>query len=148
MVSQRHVSRGVVLSVVSLVLAFSSACGGGAPESVDEVTEPVLMDEASVETQSQELAGPCDFYNYYRDETRNPGGAYRCNNSCQCDGMRTCSQWGWCQGAARPSVSCTSPQYHWNEAWNSGGSNRCSNACQCDGRRTCSSSGWCQGTAR
>lgn len=137
-----------MLSVVSLVLSLSSGCGGGAPESVDEVTEPVLMDEASVETQSEQLGAPCDYYNFYRDETRNPGGAYRCSNSCQCDGMRTCSQWGWCQGTARPNVSCTSPQYHWNEAWNSGGSNRCSNSCQCDGRRTCSSSGWCQGTAR
>jgi hypothetical protein len=39
---------------------------------------------------------------YRWDEARNPGGANRCQTDRQCDGARTCSQWGWCQGEARP----------------------------------------------
>ncbi|WP_425334903.1 hypothetical protein [Myxococcus stipitatus] len=133
------------LSVLCLVLV--SGCGVGAPASGPGESESLQTDEVSVESSEQGLAS-CQFYNYYRDEARNPRGPNRCSNSCDCDGMRTCSSSGWCQGVARPPVGCTSPQYSWNEAWNPGGSNRCTSACQCDGRRTCSSSGWCQGTAR
>lgn len=26
----------------------------------------------------------------------------RCSNSIQCDGLRTCTQYGWCTGNSRP----------------------------------------------
>ncbi|WP_425537960.1 hypothetical protein [Myxococcus stipitatus] len=138
---------GVVLSLSVMFLVLVSGCGAGAPTSGPEEMEPALVEEESLESAEQDLAA-CKYYNYYRDEARNPRGPNRCSGSCDCDGMRTCSSSGWCQGVARPPVGCDSPRYYWNEAWNPAGSNRCSNSCQCDGRRTCSSSGWCQGTAR
>jgi hypothetical protein len=41
--------------------------------------------------------------NYRWDESKSPLGPNRCSDSSQCDGQRTCSEWGWCQGEARPS---------------------------------------------
>ncbi|MBU8895354.1 hypothetical protein KRR26_07045 [Corallococcus sp. M34] len=143
----RHAARCLVLSAMSWALAFASGCGVASPSESTAPETEYTQDDSEVSAQAQELAG-CKFYNYYHDEGTNPGGANRCSNACQCDGMRTCSSFGWCQGTARPPVSCTSPQYYWNEAWNPQGSNRCSSNCDCDGRRTCSSAGWCQGTAR
>lgn len=40
---------------------------------------------------------------YRRDESRNEGGPNRCRSDAQCDGLRTCSPAGWCQGEARPA---------------------------------------------
>ena len=104
--------------------------------------------DVALETSELDLAGPCNFYNYYHDEARNNGGPNRCTSSCHCDGMRTCSSSGWCQGTARPAVSCISSQFHWNEAWTPMGASRCNSPCQCDGQRTCSQWNWCQGRAR
>ncbi|MCP3098506.1 hypothetical protein LZ198_06395 [Myxococcus sp. K15C18031901] len=147
MAFRRFVVQCMVLSLTSLSLVLGAGCGAGAPEAGSEGLESSLPEEASLEVSEQELQN-CKAYNYYHDEARNPRGPNRCSNSCDCDGMRTCSSFGWCQGVARPPVSCTSPQYYWNEAWNPQGPNRCNSSCQCDGRRTCSSFGWCQGTAR
>ncbi|RKH16928.1 hypothetical protein D7X74_14020 [Corallococcus sp. CA047B] len=41
--------------------------------------------------------------NYRWDESRNRPGPNRCHDASQCDGARTCSPAGWCQGEARPS---------------------------------------------
>ncbi|WP_442941767.1 hypothetical protein [Nostoc sp.] len=85
---------------------------------------------------------------YCWNEANNPGGPNRCSNNQQCDGARTCSSSGFCQGTARePNPGPKGPTYCWDEATNPGGSNRCSNDNQCDGARTCSSSGFCQGEA-
>ncbi|MCE9672670.1 hypothetical protein LY474_33165 [Myxococcus stipitatus] len=134
------------MSLTSMFLLLGVGCGG-APGAEGEGLEAYLPEEEVLTASEQELQS-CQFYNYYRDEARNPRGPNRCYNSCECDGMRTCSSAGWCQGVARPAVGCTSPWYYWNEAWNPQGSNRCNSHCQCDGRRTCSSAGWCQGTSR
>ncbi|OJH33523.1 RICIN domain-containing protein [Cystobacter ferrugineus] len=45
-------------------------------------------------------AGPGSDYRW--DESRNRPGPNRCRDSAQCDGARTCSPSGWCQGDARP----------------------------------------------
>ncbi|WPB73241.1 RICIN domain-containing protein [Archangium violaceum] len=45
-------------------------------------------------------AGPGPDYRW--DESRNRPGPNRCRDSSQCDGARTCSPAGWCQGEARP----------------------------------------------
>ncbi|WP_158513094.1 RICIN domain-containing protein [Myxococcus hansupus] len=41
--------------------------------------------------------------NYRWDESRNRPGPNRCHDASQCDGARTCSPAGWCQGEARPT---------------------------------------------
>ena len=46
-------------------------------------------------------AGPSADYRW--DESRNRPGPNRCRDSSQCDGSRTCSPSGWCQGDARPT---------------------------------------------
>jgi hypothetical protein len=95
-------------------------------------------------TVAQAGSGPTFCWN----EANNPGGPNRCTNNSQCDGARTCSQSGYCQGTARqPNPGPKGPSYCWNEANNPGGPNRCTNNLQCDGARTCSQSGYCQGNA-
>ncbi|WIG92976.1 RICIN domain-containing protein [Myxococcus sp. SDU36] len=44
-------------------------------------------------------AGPGPGYRW--DESRNRPGPNRCRDNAQCDGARTCSPAGWCQGEAR-----------------------------------------------
>ncbi|MDO9018311.1 MAG: hypothetical protein Q8S73_12195 [Deltaproteobacteria bacterium] len=103
-----------------------------------------LVSLALMPAAAQAGSGP----SFCWDEARNPGGANRCTNSQQCDGARTCSAAGWCQGTARtPNPGPKGPNYCWDEARNPGGANRCTNSQQCDGARTCSAAGWCQGTA-
>ncbi|MCK8503244.1 RICIN domain-containing protein [Myxococcus fulvus] len=46
-------------------------------------------------------AGPGPDYRW--DESRNRPGPNRCHSSSECDGARTCSPAGWCQGEARPT---------------------------------------------
>ncbi|GLC59683.1 hypothetical protein PLESTB_001522000 [Pleodorina starrii] len=46
----------------------------------------------------------CDTEDYRWDESTNPLGPSRCrssSNNCDCDGLRRCSRWGYCQGIAR-----------------------------------------------
>ncbi|MET0403826.1 MAG: RICIN domain-containing protein [Cystobacter sp.] len=45
-------------------------------------------------------AGPNSQYRW--DESNNRPGPSRCRTDSQCDGARTCSPAGWCQGDARP----------------------------------------------
>ncbi|MGH8610984.1 MAG: hypothetical protein ACREYF_02775 [Gammaproteobacteria bacterium] len=85
---------------------------------------------------------------YCRDEAKNKAGPNRCTTNQDCDGARTCSGAGWCQGTSRkPDPGAKGPNYCWDEAKNPRGPNQCSNNNECDGARTCSSAGWCQGTA-
>ena len=37
---------------------------------------------------------------YCHDEAKNAGGSNRCKTAADCDGARTCSPAGWCQGNA------------------------------------------------
>ncbi|NVJ21292.1 RICIN domain-containing protein [Myxococcus sp. AM011] len=46
-------------------------------------------------------AGPGPAYRH--DESRNRPGPNRCQNDSHCDGARTCSSAGWCQGESRPT---------------------------------------------
>ena len=73
------------------------------------------------------------------------------NRDYFCDGLRTCSQWGWCQGAVRAPRNGLF--YYFDESSNG---NTCPDSTDsrypikdyfCDGLRTCSY-GKCQGTAR
>ncbi len=41
--------------------------------------------------------------NYRWDESKNRPGPNRCRTDSQCDGARSCSPSGWCQGEARPA---------------------------------------------
>lgn len=76
----------------------------------------------------------------------------RCSSADQCDGQRTCSTAGWCQGVSRPAKNAN---YHYNEAVTG---NKCPETSSdhnwahrdyyCDGNRKCSAFGWCQGTSR
>jgi hypothetical protein len=50
--------------------------------------------------------------NYRWDEARNSPGPNRCQSASQCDGARTCSPAGWCQGEARPAPP--PPPSGWN----------------------------------
>ena len=44
------------------------------------------------------------------NETNNPLGANKCADACDCDGGRTCSAAGFCEGTARPSgITCGEP---------------------------------------
>lgn len=79
----------------------------------------------------------------------------KCSNDCDCDGKRSCSKSGFCQGGARgPGVCGNTPSYcsdicyKVDEAKSPLGANKCGDACDCDGSRTCSSSGVCEGVAR
>lgn len=87
---------------------------------------------------------------YYFDESIK---GHRCSNDNECDYTRTCSAYGWCQGAVRPSKIYE--DYYYDERKTG---SRCPNSTTdanykmrnylCDGSRVCSSSGWCIGTAR
>ncbi len=91
--------------------------------------------------------GSYAYYTFNEGPTGN-----KCTNANQCDGQRTCSRFGWCQGTSRPPKSAN---YHYDEAITS---NKCPNSSSdpnyanrnyyCDGNRTCSQFGWCQGTSR
>jgi hypothetical protein len=85
---------------------------------------------------------------YHWDEMRNSGGPHRCSSSLQCDGMRTCSEFGWCQGTARPEPERKGRHYRWDERNNPLGPNRCRTSYECDGERVCTASGYCAGRAR
>lgn len=39
---------------------------------------------------------------YHHDEAKNANGPNRCQTDMDCDGLRTCSAYGWCQGTSRP----------------------------------------------
>lgn len=76
----------------------------------------------------------------------------RCTSANQCDGQRTCSQFGWCQGTPRPAKNAN---YRYDEAvtgnkcpTQSTDNNWANRNYYCDGKRTCSAFGWCQGTSR
>jgi len=85
---------------------------------------------------------------YCHDEAKNAKGSNKCSTNTDCDGARTCSQFGWCQGTARtPNPGPKGVTYCHDEAKNAKGPNRCSGPADCDGARTCSQFGWCQGTA-
>ena len=47
--------------------------------------------------QDDKCADPC----YTWDEAKTTLGSNRCKTSCECDGARTCSKSGFCEGTAR-----------------------------------------------
>jgi len=96
-------------------------------------------------TAVDNCADPC----YTWNEGITPLGPNRCKTSCECDGARTCSKSGFCEGTARATgCVCFQPCYNWDEAKSSLGPNKCKTSCDCDGARTCSNFGFCQGTSR
>lgn len=68
----------------------------------------VLVSVALALVMSQTVAVAGNDPNYYWDEAKNPGGSNKCTNNNQCDGRRTCSANGWCQGVSR-----TAKEAHW-----------------------------------
>jgi hypothetical protein len=48
---------------------------------------------------------------YSTDEAKNKKGPNKCDDDCDCDGARTCSATGWCEGAARPAEAKAAPNY-------------------------------------
>jgi len=47
------------------------------------------------------MAPPVDFVNACgKDEALNVRGSNQCSQDYECDGMRTCSDYGWCQGVS------------------------------------------------
>ncbi|QSQ25552.1 RICIN domain-containing protein [Pyxidicoccus parkwayensis] len=63
-------------------------------------------------------AGPGPEYRW--DESRNRPGPNRCHDSSQCDGARTCSPAGWCQGEARPMPPPPPPEVPRGRDWHPG----------------------------
>jgi hypothetical protein len=86
--------------------------------------------------------GKYAWYTYNEGPTGN-----RCSNNNLCDGQRTCSYAGWCQGTSRPAKNAN---YRYDEAvtGNKCDVNNPNKNYYCDGNRTCSYAGWCQGTSR
>jgi hypothetical protein len=130
----------------------------------DASTTPTQNDggggvDASTPTQN-DGGVDCTALSYHWDESANPGGPSSCSSAtapggdgdCECDGARTCSDIGFCEGDAR----CHSPDYRWDELQNPAGPNTCSDAtapdgdadCECDGARICSVDGYCQGSSQ
>lgn len=56
-----------------------------------------------------------DSPNYCHDEATNPRGPNQCSSHAECDGARTCSSAGWCQGTSRADhvQQCTSGRTGW-----------------------------------
>ena len=52
---------------------------------------------------------------YLHDEALNKLGSNKCINSCDCDGLRTCSIAQWCQGVSRSKHN-----YYYNESLSDG----------------------------
>ncbi len=76
---------------------------------------------------------------YFFDESATGN---KCDRDYLCDGLRTCSSSGWCQGTSRPTKGIF---YQYDQALTG---NKCHTLCKfkdfyCDGNRTCSSAGWC-----
>jgi len=136
------VKRLLVATVATSTVLFAAcATNPGVPSATAQSSSAEV---SHPDTKAE--PGHCDFYNYYHDESKNPGGGGKCATDCDCDGMRSCTT-GACQGEARAKVDCNSPARHWNEAWNPQGAGKCASDCDCDGRRACQA-GTCQGVAR
>ncbi len=89
---------------------------------------------------------------WFVDEANNAGGPNRCNDNCNCDGLRVCDRIPFiavCEGTSRPvAPHCDTRDYYHDESYNTKGYGACSSKCDCDGLRTCSELGSCQGMAR
>lgn len=80
------------------------------------------------------------------DESKNSKGPNQCYNSDECDGERTCSPHGWCQGISGcPPIVTDFCKI--DESRTDLGPNKCKYDTHCAGKRTCSYWGWCQGTS-
>lgn len=55
------------------------------------------------------VASAGDGVGYTWDEAKNPLGPNKCKTDKECDGLRTCSPHGWCQGTARPVAITPAP---------------------------------------
>lgn len=83
---------------------------------------------------------------YYYNEAKTGNRCGGENQDWLCDGARTCSPHGWCQGYANHPASMTEkgPSYYFDEKVTG---NKCYSDYMCDGERTCSPNKWCQGDA-
>lgn len=104
----------------------------------------LLFPGESLKVASHEGRAP--WYTY--DQTPNNG---TCAGISQCDGLRTCSRSGICQGVARPPKDSN---YHYDEnltqnlcPWKQSHRDYVNRQYYCDGRRICIA-GECQGSAR
>jgi hypothetical protein len=92
----------------------SSSEGGRARENRSSVKGKGWAALALLLLPLTAAAGPGPDYRW--DESRNRPGPNRCDTSSQCDGARTCSPAGWCQGEARPMP----PPPHADRDWRPG----------------------------
>ena len=78
---------------------------------------------------------------YLHDEGDNKLGCNRCINSCDCDGLGTCSQFQWCQGVSRNK----NKDYYYNEALSNGECDPSSpiKHFYCNSNRVCNNDGKC-----
>jgi prepilin-type N-terminal cleavage/methylation domain-containing protein len=88
-------------------------CYNGETEEACELNTEVVFcmpfqESDSVPLYCNETANCTDF-SHCADELINPQGSYLCdpsvtNSDCQCDGARTCSAAGFCEGLSRPDA--------------------------------------------
>lgn len=50
---------------------------------------------------------------YCHDESQNTRGSNQCSSNADCDGLRTCSGAGWCQGTNRDTSHTTCSNKNW-----------------------------------
>lgn len=93
------------------------------------------------------LAG--DSASYCHDEAQNAKGPAQCSSNADCDGLRTCSGAGWCQGTNRPvtHTSCTNKNWLVNMDLTGNGLGGYSNsktltACEAECAKNASCKGW------
>jgi hypothetical protein len=69
------------------------------------IINPVLLPESNNDGHNlrvlDENKALCSAHDYHFDEAPLKN---KCTSDCDCDGLRTCSQWGWCKGTSRSPV--------------------------------------------
>lgn len=78
------------------------------PQLIRTLLRPLFIALLPLAIQLPAYAG--DSVDHRVDEKKNKGGAHKCESHKDCDGKRTCSPFGWCQGNARPSTDLTVPK--------------------------------------
>ena len=66
-----------------------------------------VISQATVQSGKRQLThSSCTRYEYRYDESARRS---RCYSACHCDGARSCSWFGWCQGKSRPNITSSGP---------------------------------------